>query len=134
MKVVIDTNIYLSGLIFPNSLPRKILNLTKGGKLEVYCSPFIFREIKNILVIKFDYSEEIAEKFIDEFLKLMRLIRPTNKVNIIKKKVDDNRILECALFIKADYLVTGDKKHILPLREVEGIKIVSAREFLKNII
>ena len=54
------------------------------------------------------------------------------KAIIIKEKQDDNRILECAAEVKADFLISGDKKHLLPLKKFRGIKIVSARELIKR--
>jgi len=131
MKVVIDTNIYLSGLIFPKSPPGKILELARQKKIEVYISDFILYEIRKVLVIKFDYTEEMAGKFIEEILKFTKIIRPGIKVNEIKDKKDDNHILECAVSAKADYLVSGDKKHILTLKIYRKIKIINARDFLE---
>lgn len=129
MKVVVDTNIYLSGLIFPESHPGKVLRLLRGSKIQVYCSKFILDEIRINLIIKFGYSEEYTEKFIEEILKYVQIVRPQIKINQIKEKDDDNRILEAAVEAKADFLVSGDKKHLLPLKNFHGIKIVSAKEF-----
>ena len=64
MRIVIDTNIYLSGLIFPKSFPGQVLKMARTQKIEVYCSNFILDEIKKNLIIKFHYSEDMAEKFI----------------------------------------------------------------------
>ena len=133
MKIVLDSNVYLSGLIFPRSKPALILSLTRKGVFEVFCSDFIVGEIRRILVMKFGYSERIAEQFIEEFLKFAKVILPDKKVHLIKAKKDDNRILECAISAKADYLITGDKKHILPLRKVGRTKIISPTEFLNEL-
>lgn len=129
-KVVLDTNIYLSGLVFPGSAPEEVLNVGRKKKIFIYISPFILFEIKNILINKFDYAENYAKKLEDEILKFTILIKPTDKINVIEEKQDDNRILECALSAKADFLVSGDKKHILCLKKINDTEIVSAREFL----
>lgn len=134
MKVVLDSNIYLSGLIFSDSNPALILDFAQKGKFELYCSDFIIKEIHRNLIIKFGYNETMAEQFIEEILKITKIIIPRRKVKIIKVKKDDNRILECALAAKADYLVTGDKKHILPLRKIVGTKIISAADFVEIIV
>lgn len=133
MKVVLDTNIYLSGLIFPGSNPALILDLAQKRKFELYCSDFILEEIRRNLIIKFGYSETVAEQFIEEILKIVKIIIPREKVDMIKNKEDDNRILECALAAKADYLVTGDKKHILPLRQNAETEIISATGFIEKL-
>lgn len=134
MRVVIDSNIYLSGLIFPDSKPALILYLANQGKFKVYCSDFIVDEIRRILIKKFGYNERIANQFIGEFLKFIKIIIPHKKINIIKANKDDNHILECALFAKADYLITGDKKHILPLGKIGKTEIINPAEFIKMLI
>ena len=133
MKVVLDTNIYLSGLIFSDSNPALILNFAQKGKFELYCSDFIIKEIRRNLIVKFGYDEISTEQFIEELLKISKIVIARRKVAIIKIKKDDNRILECALAAKADYLVTGDKKHILPLGKIKKTKIVSAAEFVEKL-
>ena len=130
MKIVIDTNIYLSGLIFPESFPGKVLMLARRGKIQVYCSKFILDEIERNLMVKFGYSDAETQKFIDEILKFVQVIQPQIKLDIVKEKKEDNNILECAIVSKATYLITGDKKHILPLKKIEKTRIVSAREFV----
>lgn len=130
IKVVLDTNIYISALIFPGSAPEEVLILGKKRQISIYVSPFILKEIKNILIIKFDYSEDYVEKILDEILKFANLIKPITKIDIIKEKKDDNHILECAVSAKADFLISGDKKHILCLKKIKSTRIVSAREFL----
>ena len=52
---------------------------------------------------------------------------------MIREKDDDTRILECALKGKAEYIISGDKRHLPPLREYEGIRILSPDEFLRLI-
>jgi predicted nucleic acid-binding protein len=59
------------------------------------------------------------------------LVHPKNKVSVIKEKDDDNRILECAIEGRAQYLISGDRKHLLPVKEYQGIKILSPTEFLR---
>lgn len=131
MRVVIDTNIYLSGLAFPESYPGRILKLVRERKIQAYCSKFIIGEIKRNLIIKFGYSEEMAGKFIEEILKFVQIVNPKIRIAIIYEKQDDNRILECAVEAKADFLISGDKKHLLPLKKFRGIEIISAREFIE---
>ncbi len=61
------------------------------------------------------------------------LIEPRKRVHRIKKDATDNHILACALEAKADFLVTGDKKHILPLKKIGATRIVSPAEFLHEV-
>lgn len=131
MKVVLDTNIYLSGLVFKDSNPAKIIDLAKKRNFDAFCSRFIIDELRHNLIRKFNYSAELAQLGIIEALKFTTVVCPNKKVALIKEKETDNRILECALAVKANYLISGDKKHILPLKKINGTKIVSAWEFIE---
>lgn len=64
--------------------------------------------------------------------KLFTIVEPEVRVSIIQEKQDDNRILECAIQARAHYLATGNTKHILPLREYQGISICSPADFLQR--
>lgn len=130
MKIVLDSNIILSALIFPKSKPAHVLELAKTGKFELYLSRFIIKEIKKNLSVKFDYSESISNKVINELLKFGKIVVIKKQISRIKEKADDNRILETAVTAKADYLISGDKKHILPLKNIGKTKIISASDFL----
>jgi len=61
---------------------------------------------------------------------LILIVEPSEVPEIIASKKADNQILACALEARADYLVTGDLKHICPLQNVGRVKIVSPAEFL----
>jgi len=56
-------------------------------------------------------------------------VEPSESVDVIPEKLADNEILACALATEADYLVTGDKKHLLPLKSFRRISIISPNEF-----
>ena len=61
------------------------------------------------------------------------IIEPDMKVDIVKKDPKDNIIIEAAITGNAKYIVTGDARHLLPLKKVGNIKIVSVNEFLKKL-
>ena len=132
-KVVLDTNIYLSAILFGNK-PEEIINLGKMGKIQILVSEEILAEIAGILKRKFEWDDPLISNVIDSIREYAILITPSKTVNIIKLHEPDNRILECALEGEADYIVSGDKRHILPLKEYEGIEVLSAAEVLNNYI
>ncbi len=84
-------------------------------------------------------KEEIVEKIEDKNLIINKIIKrviedaiiisPEKKFDIIKEDSDDNRILECAVEGRADYIITQDN-HLLKLGEFEGIRIITPSEFL----
>jgi predicted nucleic acid-binding protein len=73
-----------------------------------------------------------VQSAVDRFQRLAIMVEPRAVIDVIKEKQDDNRILECAVAGRVDYLITGDKKHILPLASIQGIPIVGVAEFLQK--
>jgi hypothetical protein len=63
--------------------------------------------------------------------QMSRLVRPTLHIEAIADKGSDNRVLECAVAGQVDAIVTGDRKHLLPLRRYAGIPILSPTAFLE---
>jgi len=136
MRVVLDTNIYISGLFF-GGIPRKILDLVE----EKFIAPcFIiktFTELERLLYHeKFIKQRNLLSFSIADFLNKLKsysLIfpQPSKIPIIIKKDLPDNYFLACAILSQASFIVSGDR-HLLKLREFRGIPIVLPREFLKS--
>lgn len=130
-KVVLDTNIFISAILFKGE-PGKIIDLAITETIEVYISDSILKEIEQVLIKKFNLSPLIVRTIIDEIKDYAVVVRPKIKLNIIKADPPDNRVLECALEAKADFIVSGDKKHLLSLKKFKKIPLLSATQFLKN--
>ncbi len=128
-KVVIDTNVFVSGLTF-NGKPREILDLAWKEEIEVYISSFVLEELSDSLKEDFGWSKDEIMRVIKRIRTKTILIHPKTSLSVIKEKRDDNRILECAVEGKVDYLISGDKKHLLPLKKYQGVRILSPAEFL----
>jgi uncharacterized protein len=129
MKVVLDTNVFISALNYSGN-PETIFQLFLRGEIEVFISSFILWETQRILAEKFSWDNQRIEQTIHLLKRKAILINPQQKVSRITDKDDDNRILECALGANAQYIISGDKRHLLVLKEFRGIKIVSPAEFL----
>jgi putative PIN family toxin of toxin-antitoxin system len=130
LKVVIDTNVFVSGLTFKGK-PREVLDLIWKGDIEACISSFILKELEETLRKDFSWDRDQIKHTIEKIKAKTILIQPKNKVSVIKKNDDDNRILECAIEGKVQYLISGDRKHLLPLKEYQGTKILSPSDFLK---
>ena len=127
--VVFDTNIYISAILFGGN-PRQCLDLARNGEINLISSRPILLELAEKLREKFLWNEEEVNKVIEGLLVFIELVRPKEEVRLIKKEPADNRILECALESKADFILSGDVKHLLSLAKVRGIPIISSKEFL----
>lgn len=129
LKVVLDTNIYISAILFGGN-PERIRKLSKEKELEILISEAIIAEVAEVLRKKFNWESWQISQIIDDIRETATLIIPDQTLSIAKKDEYDNRILECAVEGKAQYIVSGDKQHLLPLKEYQGVKILSPAEFL----
>ncbi len=127
--VVLDTNIIISAILFGGK-PKIILQLVIDRKIQAFISPYILFEIKEVLYRKFSYSLINIAKVEDAITETFTQIHPKQRISQIKENKADNHILECAVEAQAEYLITGDTKHILPLHKIKKTHIVSADEFL----
>lgn len=132
MRITLDTNVIISSFIVPGGSADQVMQLARQGEVELILSPFILDELTRVLTHKFNLPVKAVQKAAQRLERLATIVHPEVVIDIIKEKQDDNRILECAVAGKVDYLVTGDKKHILPLGSIQGIPIVSIAEFLKQ--
>jgi len=128
MRVVFDTNIFISALVIPGSLAEKaILKIIEGDDILVICKDII-NEVLSVLSSKFSRDKEALSHVAVMLSELGELVKPTKKISIFKDD-PDNRIVECAIHGHADVLVTGDKE-MLRLGDYKGIKIMSLREYI----
>lgn len=133
MRIVLDTNVLVSAIVFGGNPERILLEIDKKG-YALLISPAMFVELARILHKKIAWQEEQIVFALEGIKKLCTLVKPTIQIKKIKNDPSDNRILECAVSGKADYIVTGDKKHILPLKKFSGIPILSPKEFLQKVL
>jgi putative PIN family toxin of toxin-antitoxin system len=130
MKVVFDTNIFISALAIPGSQGDKALARILEGRDELVLSRDIIREILSVLSTKFGREREALSHVAVILLELGRLVKPDHRIRVFKDD-PDNRILECAISGKSDLIVTGDKE-VLRMKEYMGIKIKSLKDYLES--
>lgn len=131
MLVVLDTNVIVSALHFPRSRLARILTLIQAGRIDLSISEFILAEVEGVLVSKFDWTKDSAREAREVIRSLAAdVLDPKESISVVKGSDADNRILECAVEAKANFLITGDKEHLLPLETFQGVRIVSPAEFL----
>ena len=114
MRVVLDTNVIVSGLNFPGN-ERLVLELALRGRFELYLSPFILEEVAGVLGRKFGWTEERSSQALRTLRDAATVIEPLRLPGVIEDDHADNRILDCAVGASANYLVTDDRRHLLPL-------------------
>jgi putative PIN family toxin of toxin-antitoxin system len=130
VNVVFDTNVYISALAFPGGICDHIFRFARLKKFDLLVSPDILTELKVVFTKKFKYSEDEAENIVDRVLAVAGLIYPRFRIAEIEHPDADNRILECASECAADFLVSGDKRHILSLKRFGDTRIISPSQFV----
>ena len=128
LKVTLDTNIIISGLGFGGK-PRQALQLILDNKIQGFTSPILLAELEDVIIKKFPKLEGHFELISKKIKKKLKIVRPKNTINILRKDQDDNRVLEAAVEGKCNYIITGDKE-LLDLKTFKGIKILTAAQFL----
>ena len=134
MKIVVDANIFASGLIKPKSNPGKILNLIKQNQVELVLSPGIIKEIKRILLYPkiqryHRRTPQEIDAYFEDILIFAWVVEGKEPIDIIKDDPTDNKYLACAHEGEADYIVSGDH-HLLDLGTYQEIEIIQAKAFL----
>ena len=132
IKVVADTNVLISAVNY-GGVCEQVLKLAREGNVELLTSPEILSEFGEVLYRKFEFSPQRAREAMARIRMISTLVFPIQKLSITKGHDPDNRVLECAIEGQAQYIISGDEHHILPLKEYQGIKILSPAEFLKSI-
>ena len=128
-RITLDTNVVVSALISPGT-SRQVLELARSGAVTLILSPFILEETAGVLRTKMAWDDGRIRTALELIKGLSTLVRPEKSLSVVKEDAQDNRIVECAAFGRADYLVSGDK-HILSLKEYQGIRFLTPRDLLE---
>ena len=133
MRVVIDTNVLISA-IFWSGKPKQLLNQVRRGKIIFLTSNVLLEELKEVLTRDdkpFKLSEGEAQRVVEEIRNLAETVFPHSLVTICRDAAD-NRVLECAVDGRADWIVTGDSD-LLDLQVFQGIKIAVVADFISAV-
>jgi putative PIN family toxin of toxin-antitoxin system len=128
MKVVFDTNIFISAFVIPGSQGEKAVLRIIEGRDVLLLSKGILDELLTVLSTKFSRDKEEISRVAVILSEMAEWVVPSEKIKVLNDD-PDNRILECAVSGNADVIVTGDKE-LLGLRAYEKTKIISLKEYL----
>lgn len=131
MKVTVDTNFLISATQWDYSVAHKLLKKFILSDVIIFTTQDILDETVEVLERDFKYSKNEARNIAAKILLFAKLIKPKQKIDIIKDDPDDNKVIECAIESSSDYVVTYDR-HLLKLKEYKGINIIKPEEILKE--
>lgn len=101
--------------------------------VELFISPALRRELRLVLADTFEWPEARTREGLAAVARLATPVRPTIRLSGLVTAEADHRVLEWAVAARAEFLVTGDKKHLQPLKSFRGIRILSPRAFLAEL-
>jgi putative PIN family toxin of toxin-antitoxin system len=129
---VFDTNILFSAVGWRGK-PFQCIELARSGAIDAAASRELLDEFAGKLQTKLTFSAQQALDAVADLLSFMRVVPITGQVRVVAADPDDDKVLECALVAHATHIVTGDRRHLLPLGKFQGIPIVSAADFVAEV-
>lgn len=102
--------------------------VVENPEITLISSEEVLLEIEQKLQEKFHWLTERLELFLGRIRKIAEIAEPSEKINVITRDPDDNKILECALAGNADLIVTADQD-LIKLKSFRGIGIIHPKTF-----
>jgi putative PIN family toxin of toxin-antitoxin system len=129
VKVILDTNVFVSGVFFAGP-PYRILEAWRDGKLQLIISPEILEEYQRV-------AEALSEQFpavnlrpmLDLLTVKAELFSAQSLPQPVSDDPDDDKFLACAIASKCSVIVSGDK-HLLKVSGYQGIRVVKPLDFV----
>lgn len=128
-KVVLDTNVFVSSFFGGN--PRKIVDLWKTGEVTLCLSKPVIDEYVEVLRRLGLQNERELDELLGLFARGFHVLftARTPELHVVEEDPDDDKFIECAVALKAAFVISGDKK-LAAIQEFLGTKIITPREFL----
>ena len=138
LRRVLDTNVVVAGLLW-NGPPRRLIEWAiEGEAVELFSSPVLLDELARTLGYA-KFAARIAgfgtstPALVAQYTALVSLVMPTSVSRVVTHDADDDHVIAAAVSARAGLIVTGDRKHLLPVGSHQGIAIVTAREVVDRI-
>jgi putative PIN family toxin of toxin-antitoxin system len=121
-RIVIDANVWISAALYPESAPGTIIGLIRDRIVQSVLSTEIVEQVSRHLK-PLGFSATDVTNFAASMGEISELVAPTTMLNVIAEKPSDNRVLESAVTGAVDFIVTGDRKRLLPLGQYDDIQL-----------
>jgi putative PIN family toxin of toxin-antitoxin system len=128
IRAVLDTNVVVSALLSPQGASALIMDLAMTQYFRCFVSAPLLEEYGEVLGrAQFGLHERKTARIMGRFRKAAILATPSKKLRITTDP-DDNKVRECALEARADFVVTGNIRHFPP--RFQDIRVIAPRQFL----
>ena len=138
MRIVLDTNLVMSALLWRGTPYRLLDAIRQRSNTQLYSSATLLEELADVLTRpsatkRLALIEKTAAMALADYIEVIELVTPTTVPRVVPGDIDDDQVIAAAVAAQADLIVSGDRKHLLPLGSHAGIAIVEVTEALRRI-
>jgi putative PIN family toxin of toxin-antitoxin system len=131
MKIVLDTNVFISGIFFGGP-PAQILQSWRQSKVKIFLTEQILMEYQRVAEeLSSRYPSVNIEPIIELFTIFGEFVETKGILETICEDSDDNKFIECAIASQSKLIVSGDK-HLLKISGYKDIEVLKPRQFVDN--
>jgi putative PIN family toxin of toxin-antitoxin system len=138
VRIVLDTNVVLSALLWRGTPHHLLVTIAQRSNIQLYSSTALLEELADVLTRpsatkRLALIDKTARVVLADYVEAIELVEPVSVPRVVVGDVDDDQVIAAAVAARADLIVSGDRKHLLPLGNHEGIDIIDAAEALRRI-
>ncbi len=138
MRIVLDTNVVLSALLWRGTPHHLLAAIGQRSSIQLYSSTALLEELADVLTRpsatkRLSLIGRSAREVLADYVEAIDLVEPTSVPSVVVGDVDDDQVIAAAVAARADLIVSGDRKHLLPLGSHQSIDIVEAAEAVRRI-
>jgi putative PIN family toxin of toxin-antitoxin system len=138
MRIVLDTNVVMSALLWRGTPYRLLATIRLRPSVQLFSSTALLEELTDILtrppaIKRLALINQTAATLIADYVEVIELVAPTAVPRVVPGDIDDDHVIAAAVTAQANLIVSGDRKHLLPLGTHADIAIIDAAEALRRI-
>ena len=138
MRLLLDTNVVVSALLWRGTPYRLLAAIRERGDVQLVTSITLLDELADVLARPFAAQwlamiGRTVRDVVADYVELVELVEPAKVPRVVLGYVDDDQVIAAAVAARVDLIVTGDRRHLLPIGIHDGIAIVDAGEAVRRI-
>jgi len=138
VRIVLDTNVVLSALLWRGTPHHLLAAIGQRSSIQLYSSSALLEELADVLARpsatkRLALIGKTVREVLADYVEAIELVEPTTVPRVVADDIDDDQVIAAAVAARADLIVSGDRKHLLPLGIHQGIVIIDAAEAIRRI-
>jgi len=138
VRLLLDTNVVVSALLWRGTPYRLLAAIRERGDVQLVASMALLDELADVLARPFAAQRlamigRTVRDVVADYVALVELVEPANVPRVVLGDVDDDQVIAAAVAARVDLIVSGDRRHLLPIGSHDGIAIVDAGEAVRRI-